>query len=45
MRRACFQAWKVLTKLRHLGAKEILKKPCSLDELKALIDEYSYILV
>jgi hypothetical protein len=29
-----FCAWKVLTKLRHMSAKEIFKKPCSLDELK-----------
>ena len=31
---------KLLEELRNNGAKEIFKKPCSLDDLKALIERY-----
>jgi DNA-binding response OmpR family regulator len=31
---------KMLEELRSSGAKEIFKKPCSLDDLKALVDRY-----
>jgi AmiR/NasT family two-component response regulator len=31
---------KVLEELRAIGAKEIFKKPCSLDDLKALVERY-----
>jgi DNA-binding response OmpR family regulator len=31
---------KTLEELRSSGAKEIFKKPCSLDDLKALVDRY-----
>jgi CheY-like chemotaxis protein len=31
---------KILAELKSSGAKEIFKKPCSLDDLKALIDRY-----
>lgn len=31
---------KLLEKLRNNGAKEIFKKPCSLNDLKALIERY-----
>ena len=30
----------LLDKLNNLGVKEIFKKPCSLDELAAMIDKY-----
>lgn len=31
---------KLLEELRNNGAKEIFKKPCSLDDLKALVESY-----
>jgi two-component system OmpR family response regulator len=31
---------KTLAELKSSGAKEIFKKPCSLDDLKALMDRY-----
>jgi CheY-like chemotaxis protein len=31
---------KTLEELRSSGAKEVFKKPCSLDDLKALVDRY-----
>lgn len=31
---------KTIAELKNSGAREIFKKPCSLDDLKALIDRY-----
>jgi CheY-like chemotaxis protein len=31
---------KTLEKLKRSGVKEIFKKPCSLDDLKELVDRY-----
>jgi hypothetical protein len=42
LRKTVYLRWPKLLEELKRSAKEIFKKPCSLDDLKALVDRYKY---